>query len=220
MNHNKTINKKVKFYTQDISDLTFLSDIAPYTSGDINMSAPNLWDAEGTYRPNNTIQQNKFYIPNIDTENKLRQPCSDNNYLSNPEKHSKSSRYAELTQIKDDSTGTPVIDTVNNAVNNLPNNMSCSQRKHSLDWADYRAPPAQTTGRGFGILEDWDKLYIGQDTRNDGKTNNPRSIETTELAMLPLDGFKIDYTTNLERYETDLRSGMDTRFANKKSMRN
>ena len=224
-------NKKVKFYTQDISDLSFLSDNASYMSGNVDMAAPNLWDASGNFIPGkknsnktkeskHSLQQNKFYIADINTENKLRQPCSDNNKYAPAEKYSKSERYAELTKIKDNATGTPVIDTVDNAVNNLPNNMSCSQRKHSLDWSGYRAPPVQITGRGFGILEDWDKLYIGQDTRNDAKAINPRSIENTNLAMLPLDGFKINYTTNLDRYETDLRSGMDTRFANKKSMKN
>lgn len=217
-----TNNKKIKFYTQDISDLSFMSDNASYLSGNIEMSAPNLWDAAGNYKQNSSIKdlQKKVYKTDIDTENKLRQPCSVNNKYASPEKYAKSSKYAELTKIIDDGQGTPVINTIDNAINNLPNNMSCSQRKHSLDWGDYRAPPVQTVGRGFGILDDWDKLYIGKDTRNDMKTNNPRSIETTNLAMLPLDGFKINYSTNLDRYETDLRSGMDTRFANKKSMRN
>jgi hypothetical protein len=212
-------NKKVKFYTQDISDLSFMADNASYMSGNIDMAAANLWDAAGNFRQNTSLPK-KVYKTSIDTENKLRQPCSDNNKYAPAENYSKSERYAELTKIRDNATGTPVIDTVDNAVNNLPNNMSCSQRKHSLDWSGYRAPPVQITGRGFGILEDWDKLYIGQDTRNDGKAINPRSIENTNLAMLPLDGFKIDYTNNLDRYETDLRSGMDTRFANKKSMKN
>lgn len=229
-------NKKIKFYTRDISDLSFLSDNASYYNGNIDMSASNFWDASGKFIPGNkneTISNaipNKQYKNDVNIENKLRQPCSNNNNNSSFKNHNKSNKYASIdTEIKSESTKilnenltseTPIIDTNNNIINDLPKNISCSQRKHSLDWSNYRAPPVQITGRGFGIVDDWDKLYIGQDTRNDIKANNPRLIETTNLAMLPLDGFRINYSTNLDRYETDLRSGIDTRFANKKSMKN
>lgn len=203
-------NKKIKFYTEN----RFFSDL--YARNPESNNDGGLWDASGKFVNGSH---------SIDTSSKLRQPCLDhifprptNTNINTMEKPVESSiKFSNLYEKEE-----PIISDIDKIIDasiEANKSLACSQKHHSLDWGDYRAPPVQTTGRGFGVLEDWDKLRLGQDTRNDPLAWNPRSIETTNLAMLPLDGLKIDYISNLERYDTDLRAGMDTRFANKKSMR-
>lgn len=152
---------------------------------------------EDNYFNDNKVNQSEL----IDTSNKLRLPCKEDIKMDIKMYDYPMTKYHEINLLADP----------------INKSYSCSQRKRSLDWGDYRAPANQNTGRGFGNLVDWDKLYLGQDTRNDPLVWSARNIETTNLAMLPLDVTRIDYATNTDRYNDDLRNGIDTRYLNKKN---
>lgn len=88
-------------------------------------------------------------------------------------------------------------------------NVCCSERRKNLNWGDYRAPPQQTTGRGFGNPDNYEKTYIGIDSRMDGSYENPRSTDLKDRGVIPQDGFRINYGN--VPYDSDPRSGSSTR---------
>lgn len=88
-------------------------------------------------------------------------------------------------------------------------NISCSAKKQNTNWGDYRAPPQQTNGRGFGNPSDYDKTYLGVDSRNDRNQDNSRDIDLKDRNIIPLDSFRINYA-NLA-YDLDSRCGVSTR---------
>lgn len=88
-------------------------------------------------------------------------------------------------------------------------NVSCSERRRDLNWADYRAPPQQTTGRGFGNPDKYNQTYVGINSRNDNQLENPRDIDLQDRNVIPKEVFKINYAN--VPYDHDLRGGVSTR---------
>jgi hypothetical protein len=91
-------------------------------------------------------------------------------------------------------------------------NDTCSQRKKDLNFGDYMLPGNRVSGRGFGNPNNYHKTYLGQNTRSNNQ-NNPRSLDFEDRMMVPLSGFRIDYT-NIP-YDQDIRSGVSTRTSKK-----
>jgi hypothetical protein len=87
-------------------------------------------------------------------------------------------------------------------------NISCSTRKKDLNWAGYFMPANQNIGRGFGNPENYHQTHLGIDTRMDNR-ENPRNMDIAHRAMIPTEGFRINYA-NIP-YEQDTRCGISTR---------
>lgn len=95
-------------------------------------------------------------------------------------------------------------------------NKVCSERRRNLDWSSYRAP-AKQIGHGIGNPDNYSETYIGQDSRLRSNQQeielNPRNVDLELRSMVPLDGFKINYSG--VPYDQDIRSGMQTRTQKK-----
>jgi len=88
-----------------------------------------------------------------------------------------------------------------------------SVRKNNLDYSEYMTPPKKTFGRGVGIPEAINDVYLGDEAR----TNNfdVRSYEFTREQELPIDY----YVVNGEDLPFP-KQGVDTRYLNYKNARN
>ena len=85
---------------------------------------------------------------------------------------------------------------------------SCGQKKKTLDYSDYQTPPRKTEGYGFGNPSDYNKTYVGKDTRAYAD-QNAREVDIFERSITPIDGLRINYS-NLP-YEWETREGITTR---------
>jgi hypothetical protein len=85
---------------------------------------------------------------------------------------------------------------------------SCGQKKKTLDYSDYQTPPRKTEGYGFGNPSDYNKTYVGKDTRA-YTDQNAREVDIFERSITPIDGLRINYS-NLP-YEWETREGITTR---------
>ena len=85
---------------------------------------------------------------------------------------------------------------------------TCGQKKKTLDYSDYQAPPRKSEGIGFGNPENYQETYLGLDTRA-YVDQNAREIDITNRTMTPPDALRINYS-NLP-YEWETREGVTTR---------
>ena len=92
---------------------------------------------------------------------------------------------------------------------------TCGTRKKDLNWAGYFMPANQNGGRGFGNPENYHQTRLGIDTRMDNR-ENARNIDIAHRAMVPLEGFRINYA-NIP-YEQDTRCGISTRTSKRISI--
>ncbi len=78
-------------------------------------------------------------------------------------------------------------------------------RKQNIDLSKYMSPPAKQLGRGFGNVDTYEKLYLGEQTR---KNNQFRALDEG--------GFRMDelpyYLTAMPVFKNN--GGEDTRFLN------
>jgi hypothetical protein len=79
-------------------------------------------------------------------------------------------------------------------------------RRKNIDLSSYMSPPQKTVGRGFGNVDIYEKIYLGEQTRN----NDYRPIvkDSERIPDVPY------YLTALPVFE--FLGGEDTRFLNKK----
>jgi hypothetical protein len=90
----------------------------------------------------------------------------------------------------------------------------CSKNKKDINWGDYYLFIGQkTTGRGFGNPDNYDKTYVGQDTRIQDTT---RDIDLKDRNIIPIDSFRLNYG-NIH-YDDDNRGGISTRTYKKSGL--
>ena len=79
-------------------------------------------------------------------------------------------------------------------------------RRKNIDLSSYMSPPQKTVGRGFGNVDIYEKIYLGEQTRN----NDYRPIvkDSERIPDVPY------YLTALPVFE--YLGGEDTRYINKK----
>jgi len=83
-------------------------------------------------------------------------------------------------------------------------NLDCSKKE--INWGDYYLFP---TGKSAGNPNDYNKTYVGVDTRNYSEYGTNRDIDLKERPFVPLESFRFNYGGL--KYEDDLRSGISTR---------
>jgi len=79
-----------------------------------------------------------------------------------------------------------------------------THRRKNVDLSSYMSPPQKTIGRGFGVPDNWEKTYLGEQTRN----NDFRIMvkDSERIADVPY------YLTALPAFK--YLGGDDTRYLN------
>jgi len=96
-------------------------------------------------------------------------------------------------------------------------NIMCSQKKKNINWGDYRTPPRQVAGQGFGNPEHYERTYIGLDSRTLTGFNHVRDTDISDKQIIPLDSFYRNFVD--VKYENDSRSGVSTRTYEKNMLK-
>ena len=194
MNSNN-IPPKIKFYDNNFNLTPILPDNMLSIDTDSRLNFNNKSSKQFAPISSVTgIQTPIMYKNDNDIESNLQRP---NNY--NNECLKKNSKLNNINGLLLDEADTKTL--------NDRFNINCSRRKE-INYGDYKTPPNQSNGSGFGNPEKYHETYVGINTRID-LTENSRNIDLKDRNIIPLDSFKINYADI--PYNTDSRCGISTR---------
>jgi len=221
INTDKT-RQRVKYYIDNNNSKSTL----PLDSDNIS---DNLFYNKKSFDPNldlNRQLSNKMYITDYDIESNLRKPetCYNiDDQLKTFCKKNGNNKYDDVCTIGKRNYN---IDLNNSKNVNYENEilikdidditrdkylLNCSQRRKTLDWSGYRAPPKQINGQGFGNPNNYHQVRYGLDTRHNNieQNINVRDVDYKDREMIPIDTFMWNYSGI--RYDIDIRSGISSR---------
>ncbi len=180
-------NMSSTLLNRQFAPLLFKNDLNNNSNGQINMA-------------NKSNQLLNLELSNINKFNQLtRADQYPRNVTKNNSNNDELSKYLQSTELQLSDKDKVIYDKFN---------LSNSSRKKNVDYSDYQGPPKKAAGQGFGIPDDYDKTYLGIDSRINN-INNPRNIDYLDRGMIPPESFMINYSE--VPYDKDSRIGAHTR---------
>lgn len=192
----------LKYYTNDINNNTSVRSVLKKQTSISSDCMPS--ERLHGYDLDNIIGHKSSIIENsIMQSAPVSNDNTNNNLLLNDTALFASSNDIKTNLLMDKQTYDNLVDR---------NTLYCSDKKKNLNWANYRMPPKQSSGHGFGNPNNYSERYLGIDTRADDKESS-RNIDITERSLLPIDTMMINY--NGIKHDENIRNGQSTRIYKK-----
>lgn len=207
----------MKFYTDNAMSLDFLNPINNSKDESQNKTIDRYdFQTKKDYNNSSALLDRQFaqvlYTTNYNIESELRnpEPCKQNKILKNNDIdkviNNNNKTLNDNNRTFNDDTGLLIKDIDLEIKEKYT--INCSQKRKNLDWSDYRTPPKQINGQGFGNPNNYYQTRYGLDSRNDCLPS-VRDADFEDREMVPIDAMLWNYGGI--NYQDDIRSGTSTR---------